>query len=272
MMREAALGLALLVAGVASPVRSEVRVVDPLAARLGPGSMLIARLVPPAPTPRYSSGPHIRLGRVSSIRSVAGGVDASPFVTALPGEMWHGRLRSFGAADGLGFSGSAVRARSYGFSGLQTEHHVSGFLASELRYGLALDGDDLLTVDLNAASQRIPAVATIGRGKSIRVDSIYLGAALVHDQRFSLTGGWYHLGVSRLSPFDYAIERTAGMPAAGQGVRVGFEWRLGQPGAANPARISLEGRDGDADRDRLAALGPGMGRERRILLRFTAPF
>jgi len=62
------------------------------------------------------------------------------------------------------------------------------------------------------------------------------------------------------------------MPAAGQGMRLGFEWRLGQPGTANPARISLEGRDGDADRDRLVALGPGTGRERRLLLRFTAPF
>lgn len=270
-MREAAFGLALLVAGAAGPARSEVRVANLLATQLMPEPMLIG-LAPREPAARYRSRPHIHLGRVSPIRSVAGGVDASPFVTALPGEMWHGRLRSFGAADGLGFGGSAVRARSFGFSRLQTEHHVSGFLASELRYGLALDRGDTLTVDVNAASQRIPAVATIDRGKSIRVGSVYVGAALVHDQRFSLTGGWYHLGLSSLTPFDYAIERTAGMPAAGQGVRIGFDWRLGQGAAANPPRISVEGRNGDADRDRLAALGPGMGRERRILVHFTAPF
>ena len=270
-MRKAVLGVALLVAGVAVPARSEDSTAGP-AAQLGSEPMAIARALPREPVQRYSSRLHIHLGRVSPIRTVAGGVDASPFVTALPGEMWHGRLRSFGAAGGTGFSGTAVRARSIGFSGFQSEHHVSGFLASELRYGVKLDGDDLLTADLSAASQRMPAIPSIGRGKSIRISSFYLGAALVHDRRFTLTGGWYRLSASRLSPFDYAIERTAGMPAAGQGMRLGFEWRLGQPGTANPARISLEGRDGDADRDRLVALGPGTGRERRLLLRFTAPF
>jgi len=271
-MRTAALGMTLLVAGAASPVQSEVRAAGAAPAQLGAAPMLIGRLVPREPSERYSSRLHIHIGHVSPIRTVAGGVDASPFVTALPGEMWHGRLRSFGAADGTGFSGIAVRARSVGFSGLQSEHHVSGFLASELRYGIAMDRDDLLTVDLSAASQRMPAMPTIGRGRSIRVGSFYLGAALVHDRRFSLTGGWYRLGVSALSPFDYAIKRTAGMPAAGQGMRLGLDWRLGEPAAPNPARISLECRDGDADRDRLVALGPGTGRERRLLLRFATPF
>lgn len=271
-MRTATFGMALLAAGAASAVQSEVRQGRAAAMQLGSAPTLIARIVPREPSERYSSRPHIHLGRISPIRSVAGGVDASPFVTALPGEMWHGRLRSFGAADGTGFSGIAVRARSVGFNFMQTEHHVSGFLASELRYGIGLDRDDLLTLDLSAASQRMPAVPTIGLGKSIHLGSLYVGASLVHDRRFSLSGGWYSLGVSRLSRLDYAIERTAGMPAAGQGVRLAFDWRLGRAGAANPARISLEARDGDADRDRLAALGPGMGRERRLLLRFTAPF
>lgn len=270
-MRKAALGLILLAAGAASPARSEDRATDSVA-QFGAEPMLVARAVPRQPVQRYSSRLHIRLGHASPIRTVAGGVDASPFVTALPGEMWHGRMRSFGAPEGTGFSGIAVRARSVGFSGFQSGHRVSGFLASELRYGLALDGDDLLTADFSAASQRMPAMPVIGRGKSIRISSFYLGAALVHDRRLSLTGGWYRLSESRLSPFDYAIERTAGMPAAGQGLRLGLDWRLSQPGAANPARISLEWRDGDADRDRLVALGPGTGREHRLLLRFIAPF
>jgi len=270
-MRRAALGMALLVAGAGSAARSELRAANAVPTQLGSAPMLIARLIPHQPSERYGRM-HIHFGRVSAIRTVAGGVDASPFVTALPGEMWHGRLRSFGAADGMGFAGVAVRARSVGFSGVPSEHHVSGFLASELRYGVKLDEDDLLTADLSAASQRMPAMPTIGHGKSIRVSSFYIGAALVHDRRFSLTGGWYRLSGSRLSPFDYAIERTAGMPAAGQGMRFGFDWRFGQPDMANPARFGLEFRDGDADRDRLVALGPGTGRERRLLLRFTEPF
>lgn len=271
MMRQAALGMALLVAGAASPARSEGPPTEP-PARLGAEPMMLARAVRREPAQRYNSRLHIHLGHVSPIRTVAGGVDASPFVTALPGEMWHGRLRSFGAADGIGFSGVAVRARSIGFRGLQSEHHVSGFLASELRYGIAIDRDDLLTVDLNAASQRMPAMPTIGHGKSIRVGSFYLGASLVHDRRLFLTGGWYRLSESRLSPFDYAIERTAGMPAAGQGLRLGLDWRLSRAGAASPARISLEWRDGDADRDRLLGLDTANGRERRLLLRFSEAF
>jgi hypothetical protein len=271
MMRKAALGLIVLAAGVASPAQSEDPAADPVAP-FGAEPMVVRRAVPREPVRRYSSRLHIPLGHVSPIRTVAGGVDASPFVTALPGEMWHGRLRSFGAADGMGFSGVAVRARSVGFSGLQSERHVSGFLASELRYGIALDRADLLIVDLSAASQRMPAMPTIGRGKSIRIGSLYLGGAFVHDRRFSLTGGWYRLSGSTLSPFDYAIERTAGMPAAGQGIRLGMDWRLSRPGTASPARIGLEWRDGDADRDRLLGLDTANGRERRLLLRFSEAF
>jgi hypothetical protein len=265
--------MTLILAASATAAPCEVRVVAAAAAQLQAAPILFARLDPPGPASRYTSRLHIHLGRVSPIRTVAGGVDASPFVTALPGEMWHGRLRSFGAENGRGFSGIAVRARSVGFSGFQSEHHVSGFLASELRYGVALNRDDLLTVDLSAASQRMPATQVIGLGKSIHVSSFYLGAAFMHDRRFSLTGGWYHLSLSTLSAFDYAIERAAGMPAAGQGVRLGCEWRLGAAGNAAPARISFEMRDGDADRDRILALGPeATGREQRLLLRFTEPF
>jgi hypothetical protein len=271
-MSTAAMGMMLLLASPATVANDEAQIADPAGMPLRATPTLIARFVPHEPAERYSSRLHIHLGRVSPIRTVAGGVDTSPFVTALPGELWHGRLRSFGAANGSGFSGSAVRARSIGFDGSRRGHSVSGFLASDLRYGVTVGRDDLLAVDLSAASQRLPAVEVTGRGKSIRVGSFYLGIAFVHDRRFSLIGGWYRLSVSALSPFDYAIERTAGMPAAGQGMRLGFDWRLGPAGQAAPARFGIECRDGDADRDRLLAFGPGNGRERRMLVRFTEPF
>ena len=270
-MAGAARAMALLVAGAATVAQAEVWT-EPSRATPLPRPILIARSVLMAPADHYSSRLHIDFGRASRIRTVAGGIDASPFVTALPGEMWHGRLRSFGAANGEGFSGVAARARSVGFSGMQSDHPISGFLASELRYGIALDRDDLLTADLSAAWQRIPAMQAIGRGNSVHAASLYLGAALVHDKRFSFTGGWYRLRVSTLSPLDYAIERAAGMPPSGQGIRLGFDWRLGPAGGAAPPRISLDFRDGDADRDRRLAFGSGSGRERRMLLRFTAPF
>lgn len=271
-MRAAVVGMTLILTAQATAARSEIRVVDAGQTRIQPNPILFARLDPPAPAERHIPRSLIHLGQVSQIRSVAGGVDTSPFVTALPGEMWHGRMRSFGAANGTGFSGIAVRAKSIGFSGLQSEKHVSGFLASELRYGIAMNEDDLLTVDLSIASQRMPAMRTIGYRKSIRMGSFYLGAAVIHARRISLTGGWYHLGVSNLSSFDYAIERTAGMPASGQGVRLGIDWRLGAPGTTAGPRLSLECRDGDADRDRVMGLGTDAGRERRLLLRFTEPF
>jgi len=270
-MRTVAIATILLAAAAAIPAHGETRAAAG-APPLGSMPTLIARLAPPDPAARYTGRLHIHLGHISPIRTVAGGIDASPFVTALPGEMWHGRLRSFGAANGAGVSGIAVRARSVGLSGLQSEHHVSGFLASELRYGLALDRDDLLTVDLNAASQRLPAPPLIGRGKAVHVGSLYLGAAAVHDRRISLAAGWYRLSVSALSPLDYGIERAAGMPAAGQGVRLGCDWRLRPAGTATPARIGIEFRDGDADRDRLLGLNSIGGRERRLMLRFAAPF
>jgi len=271
-MRATALWMALIAVMSASAARSEVRVVDAADAQLRAMPILIARLDPPGRAARYQIPAHFHLGQVSLIRSVAGGVDASPFVTALPGDMWHGRLRSFGAANGVGFSGTAVRAKSVGFGGLQSEKHVSGFLASELRYGLPMNEDDLLTVDINVVSQRMPVIQTIGYRKSTNVRSVYLGASFAHEHRFSASAGWYALKVSDLSALDYAIERAAGMPAGGQGVRLGLDYRLGQAGAQSGARFGLEWRDGDADRDRRLAIGPGMGRERRMLLRFTEPF
>lgn len=271
-MRTEALLIALLAAGAVTPARSEPRVADSPARRSRPAPILVARFVPPERAQEYGGGRHLHLTRISSIRSVAGGVDASPFVTALPGEMWHGRRRSFGTTDGGGFSGIAVRARSVGFGGLQPEGHVSGFLATELRYGIPLDHDDLLTADFSAAWQRIPARQATGLGASVHAGSVYLGAALVHAHRLSFTGGWYRLRVSTLSPLDYAVERSAGMPPSGQGFRLGCDWRLGPAAATAPARISLDYRDGDADRDRFLSLGSGSGRERRMLLRFTAPF
>ena len=268
-MRTAAFALILFAAGAATDVRGQVPVVDAAEGQLRVTSILLARLDPQNPTDRYDARPHLRLGQAALIRTVAGGVDASPFVTAMPGKMWHGRMRSFGAANGLGFSGIAVRAKS---GGLQSDKHASGFLASELRYGIAVNEDDLFTVDLSSASQRMPAMKTLGVRKSINVSTFYLGGALIHQHRLTLTGGWYHVSVSNLSSFDYAIERTAGMPSPGQGLRFGCDWRLGEPGAPAPARISLEGRSGDADRDRLAKLSLGTAREQRVLLRFTAPF
>lgn len=271
-MRNKALAITLIAAGTASAVRGEVRVVDAAEAQLHSAPTLIARLDPPSPTERYAMRAHFRFGRSALIRTVAGGVDASPFVTALPGQMWHGRLRSFGAANGVGFSGIAVRAKAVDFGGLSWEKHASGFLASELRYGIVANEDDFLTVNLNAVSQRMPALQTIGVKQSIRVGSFYFGASLVHERKVALSAGVYQVKISNLSPLDYSIERSAGMPPAGRGIRLGCDWRLGQAGAPAPARIALEYRNGDADRDRLLALGPESGREQRLLLRFTEPF
>ena len=267
-MRAEALAMVLVAVGTASAVRGEVRVVDAAEARLraaaGPDLS--------NPTRTYRGLPALHIGAAPLIRKVAGGIDASPFVTALPNQMWHGRVHSFGAATGIGFSATVVRAKAVDFGGLASEKHASGFLASELRYGIRMDEDDLFTVNLNSASQRMPALQTIGYRKSIHIRSIYLGASLIHEHRLAVSAGWYRLQVSDISAFDYAIERAVGMPAAGQGVRLGFDWRLAQAGAAAPARIGLECRDGDAGRDRDLAIGSGMSRERRVLVRFTEPF
>lgn len=271
-MRAAIFGMMVILTTHAAAARCEARVVDAAAAKLQPAPILFARLDPPGPAERHAFRSHFHFGQVSLIRSVAGGVDTSPFVTALPGEMWRGRMRSFGAANEAGFSAIAVRAKSIGFSGLQSERHVSGFLASEFRYGIAVNQDDLLTIDLSVASQRMPAMQNIGYPKSIHAGSLYLGASLIHARRISLAAGWYHIDISNMPAFDYAIERTAGMPAAGQGIRLGMDWRLGAPGPAAGPRIGIECRDGDADRDRLLPLGAGEGRERRLLLHFTEPF
>jgi hypothetical protein len=134
-----------------------------------------------------------------------------------------------------------------------------------------MDSDDLLTLHLGVAKQRMPALAGIGRGQSIRVSSLYLGAALLHNRRLELDGGWYRVTTSNLSPLDHAVERTAGMPPAGQGLRLALDWRLGQR-AAPFGRIGLELRDGTADRDQRMLIEPNPERDRRALIRFIAPF
>jgi hypothetical protein len=261
-MRRAGMVPALVLGMAAMPVHADVRGGEP------------ARYAsqPAAPAKhKYASRPLPKFGRSSAIRTVEGGGRVSPFVTAMPGEIWRGRVRRFGATDRAGFSGTAIRARSIGLRDLRSEKHVSGFLASDLRYGLAVDSDDLLTLDLAAATQRLPALAGIGRGKSIRVGSLYLGAALLRDRRVELAGGWYRVTTSNLSPLDHAVERTAGMPPAGQGFRLALDWRLGQ--RATPfGRIGLELRDGTADRDRRMLIEPTAERDRRALIRFIAPF
>jgi hypothetical protein len=212
-----------------------------------------------------------RFGRSTMIRSVEGGGRISPFVAASPGEMWRARVRRFGSADDAGFSAIAVRARSVGLRDLRSEKHVSGFLASDLRYGIKVDGDDLLTLHAAMATQRLPALAGIGRGQSIRVGSLYLGGSLLHDRRVELDGGWYRVTTSTLSPLDHAVERTAGMPPAGQGVRLALDWRLGAR-AAPFGRIGLEFRDGTADRDQRFPVEPTPARDRRAAIRFIEPF
>lgn len=224
-MRAGATTIALIATVTATAARSEVKVADVTAAQLSLTAILLAR-IDALPVEHRNGRALFHLGQASLLRTVAGGVDASPFVTALPGQMWHGRMHSFGADDGIGFSGVAMRAKSIDFGGLQSEHRVSGFLASQFRYGIAADEDDLLTVDLNAASQRMPAMKTIGYRKSIHISSLYLGAAWIHARHVSLTGGWYHVSTSSLSSFDYGVERTAGMSAPGQGIRFGLDWHL----------------------------------------------
>jgi hypothetical protein len=228
---------------------------------------------PPSASSRhvYAGRLLARFGRSTMIRTVEGGGRVSPFVAALPGEIWRGRVKRFGAADGSGFSGMMIRARSIGLRDLRSERHVSGFLASDVRYGIAVDGDDLLTLHMAAAKQRLPALAGISRGQSIRVNSLYLGAAFLHDRRLELDGGWYRVTTSNLSPLDHAVERTAGMPPAGEGTRLALDWRLGER-AAPFGRIGFELRDGTADRDRRMLIEPTPGRDRRALIRFVAPF
>ena len=238
---------------------------------LRPVPLLGERLVPTDPGRRR--GPRLirRFDHSASIHTVDGQGVISPFVADRPDAIWRGRIRGFGRMDGTGFSGVAIRARSTGLPASQSERHVSGFLASELRYGLALDGDDLLTVDLTNMSQRMPPLAGIGRGRSIRVNSLYLGASLIHDRRLALGLGWYRVITSNLAPLDAAVERAAGVPPAERGVRLALDWRLDPADEKSPARIGLELRDGRTDPEQNLFDGV-KGRDRRALLRFTTAF
>ena len=260
-MRKLGIAAALAMSAVAMKAQADVSAVD-----------VVLQPPPSAPSRHVYAGRLLaRFGPSTMIRTVEGGGRVSPFVAALPGEIWRGRVRRFGAVDGAGFSGMAIRARSIGLRDLRSEKHVSGFLAWDLRYGIAVDSDDLLTLHLGAAKQRLPALAGIGRGRSIKVGNFYLGAAWLHDRRLELDGGWYRVTTSNLSPLDHAVERTAGMPPAGQGTRLALDWRLGQR-TAPFGRIGLELRDGTADRDRRMLIEPTPERDRRALIRFIAPF
>jgi hypothetical protein len=207
--------------------------------------------------------------RTPTIRAMQIGGSVSPLVAALPIEIWRGRIIRFGSGDGTGLSGVATRAKSLGVRSLQSERHVSGFLASELHYGLQLDSDDLLTLDAVGTTERLPASAAIGRGNAIHVGILYLGASLVRAHRLSLAGGWYRVTTSHLDPLDRLIERAAGMPSADRGLRLAVEWQLDR--SAEPARnrIGLELRDGNAP---ALSLDPAPYHDRRALIRFTTAF
>jgi hypothetical protein len=269
-MRAAIIAAAALVA-TTMPAHGSVRGVDPAMRMLRPVALLEWRLAPAAPVARRDQRLTRRFDHFASIHSLDGQGAISPFVSDRPGAIWRGRVRGFGRMDGTGLSGIAIRARSFGLRASPSERHVSGFLASELRYGLALDGDDLLTVDLTNTSQRLPALAGIGRGKSIRVNSLYLGASLVRDRRFTFGCGWYRVITSNLAPLDAAVERAAGMPPAERGVRAALDWRIDQGVDKAPARIGVEFRDGRTD-PKEGLFDAALDRDRRALLRFTTAF
>ena len=266
-----AIAVTALAATTAMPAQGSVRSVDPGMRLLRPVPLLAKRLVPADPGKRRGQRLIRHFDHSASIHSVDGQGVISPFVADRPGAIWRGRIRGFGRMDGTGFSGIAMRARSTGLRASQSERHVSGFLASELRYGLALDSDDLLTVDLTNTSQRVPPLAGIGRGKSIRVNSLYLGASLIRDRRLALGCGWYRIITSNLTPLDAAVERAAGMPPAEQGVRLALDWRLDQASEKSPARIGVEFRDGRTDPKKNLFEGVGSS-DRRALLRFATAF
>jgi len=270
-MRRVAIAATVLAATSAMPAQGLVRRVDPGTRLLRPAPLLAWRLLPTGPGKRPDQRLTRHFDHSVSIHTVDGQGVISPFVADRPGAVWRGRVRGFGSMDGAGFSGIAMRARSTGLRASQSERHVSGFLASELRYGLALDSDDLLTVDLTDTSQRLPALAGIGRGKSIRINSLYLGASLIRDRRFALGYGWYRVITSNLAPPDAAVERAAGMPLAERGMRLALDWRLDQPGEKSRARIGVEFRDGRTDPKENLFEGV-RGRDRRALLRFTTAF
>jgi len=270
-MRGAAIAAAAMAVGAALPVQAEVRLIDPATSLLRSAPVVGWRFVPAGSRTRHDQQLIRRFDRSASIHVLEQGGIISPFIEDRPGEIWRGRIRAFGMADGTGFSGVAIRARSVGLRALQSERHVSGFLASELRYGLAFNGDDLLTMDLTTASQRLPAQAAIGRGKSIGVRSLYLGASLVHDRRLTLGGGWYRTITSGLTPVDQAVERAAGMPAAGRGLRLALDCRMGPAAEKAPARIGLELRDGNLD-DKGPLFAGLSHQDHRALLSFSAPF
>jgi hypothetical protein len=268
-MRAAVIVAVALTAATVMPAQGRIRLLYPVGSawQLAPVTIQRGGIIPPAD--RYANRINPRFGRSAQMNAMRIGSSISPLAAALPTQIWRGRIRRFGESDGAGLSGAAIRARTIGPPVLQSQKHVSGFLASEVHYGLQLDGDDLLTFDATGAAQRLPAAATIGRGQSVHVTSLYLGGSLVHARQLSLAGGWYRVSTSKLEPLDRLVERAAGMPAAGQGMRLALEWQPGPEAESNRSRIGLELR-GSSGED--LSLNATPHRDRRALIRFATSF
>jgi len=251
------------------PAQGRIRLLHPVGStwQLAPVTIQRGGIIQPAD--RYANRINPRFGRSAQIRAMRIGGSISPLAAALPMQIWRGRVRRFGESDGVGLSGAAIRAKTIGAPVLQSEKHVSGFLASEVHYGLQLDGDDLLTFDATGTAQRLPPAVTIGRGQSIHITSLYLGGSLVHARQLSLAGGWYRVSTSKLEPLDRLVERAAGMPAAGQGMRLALEWQPGRGSGSSQSRIGLELRGGTSQD---VSLDAAPRRDRRALIRFATSF
>jgi hypothetical protein len=255
-----------LTAATVAPAQSRIRLLYPVGSTWQLAPVTIQRRGIIQPADRYANRIKPRFGQSSQIRAMRIGGSISQLAAALPMQIWRGRVRQFGESDGPGLSGAAIRAKTIGPPVLQSQKHVSGFLASEVHYGLQLDGDDLLTFDATGAAQRLPAAVTIGRGKSIHVTSLYFGASLARAQQLSLAGGWYHVSTNKLEPLDRLVERAAGMPAAGQGMRLALEWQPKRGSESAESRIGLELRGG-TNQD--LSLDATPRRDRRALIRFA---
>jgi len=268
-MRRPVIAAVALTAATVASAQGRIRLLYPVGStwQLAPVTTQRGGII--QPTDRYANRINSHFGRSAQIRAMRIGGSISPLAAALPMQIWKGRVRRFGESDAAGLSGAAIRAKTIGPPVLQSQKHVSGFLASEVHYGLQLDGDDLLTFDATGAAQRLPAAVTIGRGKSIHVTSLYLGASLAHARQFSLAGGWYSVSTSKLEPLNRVVERAAGMPAAGRGLRLALEWQPYRRPESSGPRIGLELRGGTSQD---LSLDATPRRDRRALIRFATSF
>jgi len=258
-----------LTTAIVAPAQSRIRLLYPVGSTWQLAPVTIQRRGIIQPADRYANRIKARFGRSAQMKAMQIGGSISPLAAALPMQIWRGRVRQFGESDSAGLSGAAIRAKTIGPPVLQSQKHVSGFLASEVHYGLQLDGDDLLTFDATGAAQRLPAAVTIGRGQSMHVTSFYLGGSLVHAHQLSLAGGWYHVSTSKLEPLGRLVERAAGVPAAGQGMRLALEWQPGRGSESTGSRIGLELRGGTSQD---LSLDATPRQDRRALIRFATSF